>query len=131
MFFGPKKTLKKFNPERCCFVLNEFSAAECASALEMLYASKNTKNKKLSIGFIRHALDEYKHSFIFNKNVVRGFNTSSWKTVFSNKIILTTRTLLNELIHIGEKKPPEGKYDKKQTKDFTERITCNTFKIGR
>ncbi len=66
MFLVPKKTLKKFNPERCCFVLNEFSAAEFASALEMLYASKNIKNKKLSIGFIRHALDEYKHSFIFN-----------------------------------------------------------------
>jgi len=67
MFLIPKKNFKKFNPERCCFVLNEFAAAEFASALEMLYAAKNILDIKLSIGFIRHALDEYKHSYIFNK----------------------------------------------------------------
>ena len=66
MFLIPKENLKKFDPERCCFVLNEFAAAEFASGLEMLYASKNINNKKLSEGFVRHALDEYKHSFIFN-----------------------------------------------------------------
>ena len=31
----------------------------------MLFAAKNVGNKKLSIGFIRHALDEYKHCSIF------------------------------------------------------------------
>ena len=66
MFLIPKTNIKKFDPERCCFVLNEFAAAEFASALEMLYAAKNIGNKKLSKGFIRHALDEYKHSFVFN-----------------------------------------------------------------
>jgi len=66
MFLIPKNNLKNFDPERCCFVLNEFAAAEFASGLEMLYAAKNINNKKLSEGFIRHALDEYKHSFIFN-----------------------------------------------------------------
>ena len=66
MFLIPKKNIKKFDPERCCFVLNEFAAAEFASALEMLYAAKNIGSKKLSKGFIRHALDEYKHSFVFN-----------------------------------------------------------------
>ena len=66
MFLIPKSNLKNFDPERCCFVLNEFAAAEFASGLEMLYAAKNINNKKLSEGFIRHALDEYKHSFIFN-----------------------------------------------------------------
>ena len=66
MFLIPKTNIKKFDPERCCFVLNEFAGAEFASALEMLYAAKNIGNKKLSKGFIRHALDEYKHSFVFN-----------------------------------------------------------------
>ncbi len=65
MFLIPKSNFKKFNPERCCFVLNEFASAEFASALEMLFAAKNINNKKLSEGFIRHALDEYKHYFIF------------------------------------------------------------------
>jgi hypothetical protein len=31
----------------------------------MLFAAKVVNNKKLSDGFIRHALDEYKHYFIF------------------------------------------------------------------
>ena len=65
MFLIPKNSLKKFDPERSCFVLNEFAAAEFSSALEMLFAAKNVGNKKLSIGFIRHALDEYKHCSIF------------------------------------------------------------------
>ena len=65
MFLIPKINLKKFDPERCCFVLNEFAAAEFSSAVEMLFAAKVVNNKKLSIGFIRHALDEYKHCFIF------------------------------------------------------------------
>ena len=66
MFLIPKSNLKKFDPERCCFVLNEFAAAEFSSAIEMLFAAKNINNKKLSDGFIRHTLDEYKHCSIFN-----------------------------------------------------------------
>ena len=65
MFLIPKSNLKKFDPERCCMVLNEFAAAEFSSAVEMLFAAKVVNNKKLSDGFIRHALDEYKHYFIF------------------------------------------------------------------
>lgn len=65
MFLLPKNNLKKFDPERSCFVLNEFAAAEFSSAVEMLFAAKTVDNKNLSNGFIRHALDEYKHCFIF------------------------------------------------------------------
>ena len=65
MFLIPKSNLKKFDPERCCMVLNEFAAAEFSSAVEMLFAAKVVNNKKLSDGFIRHTLDEYKHCFIF------------------------------------------------------------------
>ena len=65
MFLIPKNKLDKFEPFRCCFVLNEFSAAEFASALEMLFAAKNVDELKLSKGFIRHSLDEYKHFSIF------------------------------------------------------------------
>tara|TARA_B110000008_G_scaffold54357_1_gene53830 strand:+ start:60 stop:776 length:717 start_codon:yes stop_codon:yes gene_type:complete len=65
MFLIPKNNFKKFDPERSCFVLNEFAAAEFSSAIEMLFAAKVVDNKKLSNGFIRHALDEYKHYSIF------------------------------------------------------------------
>ena len=65
MFLIPKSNLKKFDPERSCFVLNEFAAAEFSSAIEMLFAAKIVNNKKLSNGFIKHTLDEYKHCFIF------------------------------------------------------------------
>ena len=65
MFLIPKNRLENFEPLRCCFVLNEFSAAEFASALEMLFAAKNVGDLKLSKGFIRHSLDEYKHFSIF------------------------------------------------------------------
>ncbi len=67
MFLVPKSNLKKFDPERSCFVLNEFALAEFSSAIEMLFAAKVVNNKNLSNGFIRHALDEYKHCFIFTK----------------------------------------------------------------
>ena len=67
MFLIPKTTLKSFDPARSCFVLNEFAGAEFSSAVEMLFAAKTVNNKKLSNGFIRHALDEYKHCFIFTK----------------------------------------------------------------
>ncbi len=83
MFLIPKKNLKNFNPERCCFVLNEFSAAEFSSAVEMLFAAKNIKDSKLSEGFIRHCLDEYKHFSIF--------------TTIKNKLILEYKINKKEL----------------------------------
>ena len=67
MFLIPKSSFKKFDPTRSCFVLNEFASAEFSSAIEMLFAAKAVNNEKLSKGFIRHALDEYKHCSIFIK----------------------------------------------------------------
>ena len=46
----------------------EFSYAEYGSALEMLAAAKRAKSPKLKIGYIKHALDEYRHTFL-----VKGF----------------------------------------------------------
>ena len=67
MFLIPKKNIKNFNTEKICFVLNEFSSAEFSSAVEMLFAAKKTNDVKLSISFIKHCLDEYKHYSIFTK----------------------------------------------------------------
>lgn len=47
--------------------LVEFGYAEYGSALEMLMASKKTKSTKLKIGYIRHAIDEYRHTNLIFK----------------------------------------------------------------
>jgi len=69
--------------------------------------------------------------FIFNKNVVIGFITKSGKNIKSSKIILTTGTFLNGLIHIGEKKTPAGRYNEKPSTGLSEQLKKYNFKIGR
>ena len=46
--------------------------------------------------------------FIFSKKSINGFITHSGKKVLCKKLILTTGTFLNGLIHIGEEKTPAG-----------------------
>ena len=69
--------------------------------------------------------------FIFNKNEINGFKTLSGKEVRSSKIILTTGTFLNGLIHIGNEKTPAGRYDEKPTTGLSEQLKKYQFKIGR
>ncbi len=47
--------------------LVEFAYAEYGSALEMLAAAKKAKSPKLKIGYINHALDEYRHASLIFK----------------------------------------------------------------
>ncbi len=49
----------------------------------------------------------------------------------SSKIILTTGTFLNGLIHIGNEKTPAGRYDEKPTTGLSEQLKKYQFKIGR
>ena len=70
-------------------------------------------------------------SFIFKNNAIIGFNTQSGKEIRSSKIILTTGTFLNGLIHIGEKKTPAGRYDEKPSTGLSEQLEKFNFKIGR
>ena len=51
--------------------------------------------------------------FIFKENVIIGFKTKSEKIVHCKKLILTTGTFLNGLIHIGDKKTPAGRFNEK------------------
>ncbi|MFL2892486.1 MAG: tRNA uridine-5-carboxymethylaminomethyl(34) synthesis enzyme MnmG [Candidatus Pelagibacter sp.] len=70
-------------------------------------------------------------SFIFEHNAIIGFNTQSGKEIRSYKIILTTGTFLNGLIHIGEKKTPAGRYDEKPSTGLSEQLEKFDFKVGR
>ena len=69
--------------------------------------------------------------FIFNKNGINGFITKSGKKIKTSKLILTTGTFLNGLIHVGEKRTPAGRYNEKPTVGLSEQLKKYDFKIGR
>ncbi len=69
--------------------------------------------------------------FLFTKNSVSGFETKSGKKVSCGKLILTTGTFLNGLIHIGNEKTPAGRFDEKPSMGLSEQLEKYDFKIGR
>ena len=69
--------------------------------------------------------------FIFIKNTISGFITKSGIKVLSSKIILTTGTFLNGLIHIGGEQTPAGRFDEKPSLGLSDQLKKYNFKIGR
>jgi len=69
--------------------------------------------------------------FIFNKNTISGFKTKSGKKILCGKLILTTGTFLNGLIHIGDERTPAGRFDEKPSTGLSEQLEKYDFKIGR
>ena len=69
--------------------------------------------------------------FIFSKNTISGFETKEGKKVLCSKLILTTGTFLNGLIHIGDERTPAGRYDEKPSTGLSEQLEKYDFKIGR
>jgi tRNA uridine 5-carboxymethylaminomethyl modification enzyme len=69
--------------------------------------------------------------FIFDKNAITGFITKEGKKVLCSKLILTTGTFLNGLIHIGDERTPAGRYDEKPSTGLSEQLEKYNFKIGR
>ncbi|MDC0391802.1 tRNA uridine-5-carboxymethylaminomethyl(34) synthesis enzyme MnmG [Candidatus Pelagibacter ubique] len=69
--------------------------------------------------------------FIFNKNTISGFETKSGKKISCGKLILTTGTFLNGLIHIGDERTPAGRFDEKPSTGLSEQLEKYDFKIGR
>ena len=73
--------------------LVEFAYAEYGSALEMLAAAKRSKSPRLKVGYINHALDEYRHTelifSVLNNEIKRGrgvFN-KNYKFVPQNSVL--------------------------------------------
>jgi tRNA uridine 5-carboxymethylaminomethyl modification enzyme len=69
--------------------------------------------------------------FIFDKKTISGFETKSGKKVLCGKLILTTGTFLNGLIHIGDERTPAGRFDEKPSTGLSEQLEKYAFKIGR
>ena len=69
--------------------------------------------------------------FIFSQNRAIGFHTQSGNKINCKKMILTTGTFLNGLIHIGDKKIPAGRHDEKPSTGLSEQLKKFKIKIGR
>ena len=69
--------------------------------------------------------------FIFNNNEISGFITLNGNKVSCNKLILTTGTFLNGLIHIGDERTPAGRFNEKPSTGLSEQLKKYNFKIGR
>ena len=69
--------------------------------------------------------------FIFSNNRINGFLTLKGNKVNCSKIILTTGTFLNGLIHIGDKTTPAGRYNQKPSTGLSEQLQKQKFKVGR
>ncbi len=69
--------------------------------------------------------------FIFEKYAITGFITKSGKKIKISKLILTTGTFLNGLIHVGEKQTPAGRYNEKPTTGLSVQLKKFNFEIGR
>ena len=69
--------------------------------------------------------------FIFKKNRIIGFNTQSGKQVKCKKMILTTGTFLNGLIHIGDERTPAGRHNEKSSTGLSDQLKKFNMRIGR
>ena len=69
--------------------------------------------------------------FIFDKNRISGFYTEKGKEILCSRLILTTGTFLNGLIHIGEVRTSAGRFNESASIGLSEQLTKHNFKIGR
>ncbi len=69
--------------------------------------------------------------FIFDKNQVVAIYTKSRKKISCKKMILTTGTFLNGLIHIGDERTPAGRHNEKPSTGLSEQLEKFKIKLGR
>ena len=69
--------------------------------------------------------------FIFDKTQVVGFHTKSGKKINCKKMILTTGTFLNGLIHIGDERTPAGRHNEKPATGLSEQLEKFKMNLGR
>ena len=69
--------------------------------------------------------------FIFAESKIIGFHTKSGKKINCKKMILTTGTFLNGLIHIGDERTPAGRLNEKPSVGLSEQLKKFKMKLGR
>ncbi len=71
------------------------------------------------------------NQFIIENSEIKGLKTVDGTEIKCSKVILTTGTFLNGLIHIGDKRTPAGRYDEKPTLGLSDQLRKYDFKLGR
>ncbi len=71
------------------------------------------------------------NQFIIENNEIKGLKAVDGTEIKCFKVILTTGTFLNGLIHIGDKRTPAGRYDEKPTLGLSDQLRKHDFKLGR
>ena len=71
------------------------------------------------------------NQFIIENNEIKGLKAVDGTEIKCSKVILTTGTFLNGLIHIGDERTPAGRYDEKPSTGLSEQLAKYNFKIGR
>ena len=71
------------------------------------------------------------NQFIIENNEIKGLKAVDGSEIKCSKVILTTGTFLNGLIHIGDKRTPAGRYDEKPTLGLSDQLRKYDFKLGR
>ena len=101
---------------------------------------RTQSDRSLYKKFMQEKLVNYCNLSIFSDPVIRfnfidnniiGFMTQSGKEVKCSKVILTTGTFLNGLIHVGEEKTPAGRFNEKPSTGLSEQLEKYNFKVGR
>ena len=69
--------------------------------------------------------------FIFSKNSIEGVILKSGKELRAKKIVLTTGTFLNGVMHIGKEMRPGGRHGEQPTKGLSEQLESYDLKISR
>ena len=71
------------------------------------------------------------NQFLIENNEIKGLKAVDGTEIKCSKVILTTGTFLNGLIHIGDKRTPAGRYDEKPTLGLSDQLRKYDFKLGR
>ncbi len=71
------------------------------------------------------------NQFVIENNEIKGLKAIDGTEIKCSKVILTTGTFLNGLIHIGDKRTPAGRYNEKPTVGLSDQLRKYDFKLGR
>lgn len=76
-------------------------------------------------------LEDTVEEILLDKNLIQGVSTASRGSIFAKRIILTTGTFLNGLIHIGNKTIPSGRVNEKPSTHLANFLKHFGFNMGR
>lgn len=95
--------------------------AEYGSAVEMLYAAHSCNDTKLRVGFIRHAIDEYRHVKLLQKILEIESN------VDVSRLGFIPRFTPNHAFYKGYLERNSRLFERHSEKNFTEFVYSNEF----